>query len=134
MIFHISFILPPLASIVPRVIFSNTGRVKEGSANWVDRICQFTYFWQILYDEDEVVTLRVFELQLRFFLWNIWGHQVPPTCNISMYTHQAHHLSNWYFLKHENYKKIAKFTAWKWKRNSHIKCIRFKYPLIFEWY
>ena len=81
------------ASIVP-VHIIGTELFKEGSANWVDRIRQFTYFWRILHDEDEVVALRVFELQLRFFLWNIWGHQAPFTCNISMYTHQEHHLSN----------------------------------------
>ena len=48
-------------------------KLKEGSVNRVDRICQFTHFWQILYDEDEVLTLRVLELQLRFFFVEYLG-------------------------------------------------------------
>ena len=78
---------------------------KEGSANWVDRILQFHYFCRILHREDDAVTLRVLELQLIFFLWSILGPSVPSQYNISMYTHQAHHLSDRYMLKHENYKK-----------------------------
>ena len=78
---------------------------KEGSANWVDRIPHFPHFWGILHHEDEAVTLRVLELQLIFFLWSILGPSVPSQYNTSMYTHQAHHLSDRYMLKHENYKK-----------------------------
>ena len=73
--------------------------LKEGSANWVDRILQFHYFCRILHHEDDVVTLRVLELQLIVFLWNILGPSVASQYNISMYTHQAHHLSNSYLLK-----------------------------------
>ena len=84
---------------------SGFSELKEGSANWVDRICQSTYFWQILHDENDAVTLRVLELQLIFFLWKILRPSVPSQCNTSMCTHQAHHLSDQYMLKHENYKK-----------------------------
>ena len=78
---------------------------KEGSANWVDRIPHFPHFWGILHHEDDALTLRVLELQLIVFLSKILGPSVPSQYNISMYTHQAHHLSDPYMLKHENYKK-----------------------------
>ena len=69
---------------------------KEGSANWVDRILHFPYFCRILHHEHDGVTLRVLELQLSFLLWIILGPSVVSEYNISMYTHQAHHLSDQY--------------------------------------
>ena len=65
---------------------------------------------------NEVVTPRVLELQLSFFLWDIWGPQVLFTQDTSMYTHQAHHLSNTFLLKDKNYKKNRKIYAMKLKK------------------
>ena len=94
-----------LAMCVLRELIHSFVSVKEGSANWVDRILQFHYFCRILHHEDDAVTLRVLELQFIFFLWSILGPSVPSQYNINMYTHQVHHLSDQYMLKHENYKK-----------------------------
>ena len=74
---------------------------------------------------NEVVTPRVLELQRSFFLWDIWGPQVLFTQDISMYTHQAHHLSNNFLLKEENYKKKRKIYGTNLK-----KYIRYKMCLI----
>ena len=71
---------------------------------------------RILHHEDDAVTLRVLELQLIFFLWDILGPSVVSEYNISMYKHQAHHLSDQYMLKHENYKKKRKIYGMKMKK------------------
>ena len=77
---------------------------------------QISLLLRILHYEDDAVTLRVLELQLIVFLWNILGPSVPSQYNISMYTHQAHHLSDRYMLKHENYKKNRQIFSMKMKK------------------
>ena len=77
---------------------------------------QFSLLLHFLHHEDDAVTLRVLELQLIFFLWSILGPSVPSRYNISMYTHQAHHLSNTFLLKDENYKKNRKIYGMKLKK------------------
>ena len=66
------------------------------------------------------------------FLWNVWEPWRVSEYNISMYTHQAHHLSNCCLLKYENYKKNVKIRASKCKSKGHVQNVRFEHAFIFE--